>query len=173
MSLTEELRTGKCQTCYGCGEVKRTDIDEYPGKDMITQKDLYKQCPDCAGTGKSEKLALLSEMLGIEKQHTSGPEECKVILHKNGTGSDVVCGKCGKNVKNCLPCRYPDPITTDLRILAWQVRDKMGFKSGRAEMFDAWENKVEEYVMSGEELRDETPEDWVEAGIEVYKRSQT
>ncbi len=110
---------------------------------------------------KSEKLALLSAMLGITEHK-----------HRVYTGADI-CIKCGLEVyvdglysleKAHSPCPCPDPITTDLRIIAWQVRDKM-VEMGLVAQFEC---KLEDLPWA----YNETPTDWIEAGLAVFKEKK-
>lgn len=119
---------------------------------------------------KSKDLALLSAMLGTTNcQHTI---------------SDRMCTKCGQGCgpKITFACYCPDPITTDLRILAWQVKDKMVEMDLAVEFVLQLESLHDDYVTKPKNIYSSfwqwcihicTPEDIIEAGLTVYQESKT
>lgn len=110
---------------------------------------------------KSEKLKLLSEMLGLWPF-------CNI--HKDHDNQDQwYCIKCGEITANSgRKCLYPDPITTDLCILAWQVCEKI-LELG---LLEQWSDQIPILVYENNERMMATPTDWIEAGITVFKESK-
>ena len=120
---------------------------------------------------QSEELALLSEMLHGNIKHMHDFTENHSTCRHGGIMSSYLCLKCDTedlNRKPSNPCLYPDPITTDLRLLAWEVFDKMV----ELRLLTKWQDWMIENAIVPVSRKD-NPHNWINAGISVFKRSKT